>query len=304
MLSTIHSPAISNITGGRKSKNRKGALQVNLGPPFHLLTEIDSDAETPSPLTISFDFPKPKSFPLKTHIITVWSDSDSDSDSDSEPPIDDSQYIVIPSDSPFYSPPTPPTFQTVFDLLPVDNSQYISISSDSPFYSPPAPPTFQTAFDLPPVGFMPFACQALGDADRTAAELFHAELDRILPEEVKKELFLVDEQCLKGMDRELFSAPMDAFMDASLPRLHPASSSMPLTGHERCPDVPEDSNEQESVDSAALAPTYYLASFLDLRRQSVASLPPNLRGLFAQRAISTDKQPAIPAAVQQITPFL
>ncbi|KAJ6590170.1 hypothetical protein DFH09DRAFT_1141010, partial [Mycena vulgaris] len=169
MRSTPRPQAIalsSNKSGGRTSKDlsklkiHQSALQVNLGSPFRILLDVDSDVETPSPLTIFFDFPKTS--PLKTHATTVWADSDSDSDSDSESNASDGvQFISILSDNPFYFPPTPPTFQTTFglpewvdsgsdfDSYPdSDDSQYISIPSGSRFHSPTTPASFQTSFDL------------------------------------------------------------------------------------------------------------------------------------------------------------
>ncbi|KAJ7840524.1 hypothetical protein B0H14DRAFT_1058398 [Mycena olivaceomarginata] len=46
-----------------------------------------------------------------------------------------------------------------------------------------------------------------------------AELERALPSEVKKGLFLLDEGCLRSMGDELFSTLIDAFMDVCLSRL-------------------------------------------------------------------------------------
>ncbi|KAJ7750094.1 hypothetical protein DFH07DRAFT_550499 [Mycena maculata] len=263
MLSTITSQAIhfrSNKMGGTKPKDasklhrHQGVLQVNLGPSFHVLLDVDSDVETPSPLTLHFDLPKPTSSPLKAQ----WADSDSDSDSDTESECDVS-----------------------------DDSQYISIPSDSPFYCPPTPPAFHTAFDLPTIGCIPFACQALEGAEdysKSAAELFHAELEHLIPEEMKKDLFLVDGECLRSMDEELYLAPLDAFMDVCLARQRPATLSLPpIDSRLQSPDVPQDSNEQEFIDPAALSPKYYLASFLDLQQLSGTSLHPSLRPLLQAR---------------------
>ncbi|KAJ7125376.1 hypothetical protein C8R44DRAFT_782951 [Mycena epipterygia] len=273
-----------------KLQDHRGALQVNLGSPFRIVIDVDSDLETPSPLSLCFDISKLTLSPLKTPT-TPWSDFDSDSDSDTESELDsfeDAQDISIPWTSPFYSPPTPPTFQTVFDLPPLpeldaEDAQIVSIPSDSPFYSPPIPATFKTTFDLPPAGSIPFTCYALEESNN-AAELFHAELERIIPTEVKKDLFLVDEECLQGMDEELFSAPMDAFMDVCLSRLRPAT-------------LPLSSNEQHSADVAAVFPKYHLASFLDLQRLSASSLDPTLSALFSKRALSTTRWPASPVAL-------
>ncbi|KAJ6578917.1 hypothetical protein DFH09DRAFT_1148658 [Mycena vulgaris] len=311
MRSTPRPQAIalsSNKSGGRTSKDlsklkvHQSALQVNLGSPFRILLDVDSDVETPSPLTIFFDFPKTS--PLKTHATTDWADFDSDSDSDSESNASDGvQFISILSDNPFYFPPTPPTFQTTFglpewadsgsdfDSYPgSDDSQYISIPSGSRFHSPTTPASFQTSFDLSCASPVPSACQVLAgheDCATCAAELFHAELQRVIPPGVKQELFLVDEECLRRMDGELFSAPMDAFMDVCLAGLRPATLSLPsIASGLRYPDGP---NEQDPVDTAALCPTYYLASFLDLQQHSTAFLHPNLSVLFSKRTL---RQPA------------
>ncbi|KAJ7672072.1 hypothetical protein B0H17DRAFT_1208742 [Mycena rosella] len=214
----------SNIAGARKSKGQT-PLQVNLGSPFRILLDVDgsrsplSDISTPSPLSICFDFKKSSS-PLRTHVTTAWSDfHDSDSDSDEEEEADGS-----------------------------DASQYITILSDSPFYAPRSPPTFQVTFELPPLRRIPFACQALKCDEKSAADLFHAEFERILPSEVMQELFLVDEESLQGMDDELYSAPLDAFMDVCLARLSPATPST---------DVPAtDSDEQDAPDAAVGFPSF------------------------------------------------
>ncbi|KAJ6593213.1 hypothetical protein B0H19DRAFT_1089417 [Mycena capillaripes] len=266
MLPTIRTEvAFSMNASGRKSKDAKlqghqGALQVNLGPPFHLLQDADSDVETPSPLTLCFEFPKPPSSPL--HATTEWTDSDSDSD--------------VESESHFFD----------------DDSQYISIPCESPFYSPHSRPTFQKTFDIPPVPFAPQPPTTDEDDSEDFASQFRAELECILPSEVMKDLFLIDEECLKGMDEELFSAPMDAFMDVCLSRLRPTAT---ISGQRRR-DVPKIVEE-----SSARLPTYYLVSFLDMQRQD--SLPTALRELFCKRAMSAGQQ-ASPATARQIIPFL
>ncbi|KAJ6491604.1 hypothetical protein C8R47DRAFT_434509 [Mycena vitilis] len=187
MLSTIHSDAVSQKSKDTKLRGHRGVLEVNLGPPFHLLLDADSDLETPSPLTICFDFPKPPASPLRA---TEWTDSDTDSDSDAEPHV-------------------------------LDEAQYISIPHDSPFYCAPPPPAFQNAFDISPVAV---ASPPLTDDEEHATAQFRTELQRILPSDLKNELFLIDEDCLRGIDEELFSAPLDAFMDVCLARLRPATA--------------------------------------------------------------------------------
>ncbi|KAF7362454.1 hypothetical protein MVEN_00593000 [Mycena venus] len=252
---------------GIKLHGHQGSLEVNLGAPFQILLDADSDVETPSPLTLTFDFPKPPLSPLRA--TTEWTDSDSDSDAEFEPE-------------------------------PFDDSQYITVFSDSPFYAPHPPPTFQTTFDIPPV---PFAFQSSTAADDFSPESsviqFRAELERILPSELKKDLFLIAEECLKGMDEELFSAPMDAFMDVCLSRLRPATS---IPGRPPSADGPE--NSSKSGDASASLPKYYLASFLDLDRHDVTSLDPSLRELFCKRALSIGSRQASPAAARGITTFL
>ncbi|KAJ7787368.1 hypothetical protein B0H14DRAFT_3893129 [Mycena olivaceomarginata] len=82
--------------------------------------------------------------------------------------------------------------------LESDDSQYISISSGSPFYAAHPPVAFQTTFDVPlvPVPSKPL----LDDANYSEASVaqFRAEIERVLPSEVKEDLFLVDEGCLRS----------------------------------------------------------------------------------------------------------
>ncbi|KAF8161738.1 hypothetical protein K438DRAFT_305985 [Mycena galopus ATCC 62051] len=222
---------------GRKSKGAmlQGALEVNLGGSFRILMDADSDVETPSPLTLCFEFPKPPSSPLG--VTTEWPDSDSDSE--------------------------PVSF---------DDPQYIVISPDSPLYSPHPPPTFQKTFDIPRV---PFLSKPLLDDERyseSSVAQFRAELERIVSPQVQQNLFLVDEASLRGMDKDLFAAPMDTFMDVCLARLQPA------------PSIPTSAdalqNSSEPGDASTPFPRYYLASFLDLDRCD-PPLEPSLRELFA-----------------------
>ncbi|KAJ7099359.1 hypothetical protein B0H15DRAFT_543869 [Mycena belliarum] len=269
-----------NTTGSKKPAAFKlQGLQVNLGSPFRIvLLNVDSDVETPSPQSVCFDLRSSLTKTLPT--TNEWSDFDCDSDSDSESdsPCDDSQYISIPPHSPFYVPHPPPTFQSTFNVPSVPDStsesdgasydsQCISIWSDSPFYSAPTPPTLRSTFDLPPV---PLVANS-----RSITEDFHAELQRILPAEVKKDLFFVAEECLQGLDEELYTAPLDAFMDVCLARLRPATA------------LP--------VNAAALAPTCYLASFVEPKLHGAASLPPNFAGMFSKHTISTDRRRPGPA---------
>ncbi|KAJ7132995.1 hypothetical protein C8R46DRAFT_654177 [Mycena filopes] len=233
---------------GFQLQGEQGTLKVNLGAPFNLLLNADSDADTPSPLSICFDIPKSAPSPLRA-TSTEWTDSDSDSEPESDSDVDDAQVIVILSDSPFYTPPSPPEFQTTFELPP-----------------------------LPPASF---------ESDSVAAQ-FHAELGHILPEEVQKDLFLIDEESLRQMGDELFAAPMDAFIDVCLTRLRPPT---PAT------------QAPESEDASASCPTYYLASYLDPQRYADAVLAPAIRALFQKRTLSTCLQVG-PAAARQITPFL
>jgi hypothetical protein len=263
--------------------SQHGALQVNLGAPFHIILDTDSDLDTPSPLSLYFDFPKPPSSPLPVRP-TDWTDSDSDSELESE----------YPNSS--------------------DDSQYISISSDSSFYVPPTPPTFRTTFDVPVV---PFPCP--DDVDEDAAAQFRAELERVLPKEVKQDLFLIDDECLRGIDEELFWAPMDAFMDVCLARLRPATATSFSSERSDVPEDPSESSVSPSPSSSFLPPlliiacrfqarlarfpTYHLASFLDLQRHD--SLHPSLRDLFSKRAcaMSTGRQ-ASPATARKLITFL
>ncbi|KAJ7817268.1 hypothetical protein B0H14DRAFT_1388283 [Mycena olivaceomarginata] len=193
--------------------------------------------------------------------MSEWSD-DSDSDSDSE--LD----------------------------LESDDSQYISISSDSPFYTAHPPVAFQTTFDVPPV---PFPSKPLLDAasySKASVAQFRAEIERVFPPEVKKDLFLVDEGCLRGMDDELFSTPIDASMDVCLSRLRSTAS------------IPSPSSSSKSGGASAPFPKYYLASFLDLNRCDASSLDPSLRALFCKRALSARRPQASPAAAPGIILFL
>ncbi|KAJ7935361.1 hypothetical protein B0H13DRAFT_2305016 [Mycena leptocephala] len=241
MLPTIRPEAItfpSTEASGRKTKDAKhGALQVNLGAPFHILLDTDFDLDTPSPLSLYFDFPKPPSSPLPVRP-TDWTDSDSDSELESE----------YPNSS--------------------DDSQYISISSDSSFYVPPTPPTFRTTFDVPVV---PFPCPTTSTRRRRAVPR-RARARSSQGGEAGS--FPDRRECLRGIDEELFWAPMDAFMDVCLARLRPATATS--FSSERS-DVPEDPSE--SFARLARFPTYHLASFLDLQRHD--SLHPSLRDLFS-----------------------
>ncbi|KAJ7251142.1 hypothetical protein B0H12DRAFT_649850 [Mycena haematopus] len=246
---------------GMKSKGGalQGTLEINLGSPFRILLAADSGLETPSPLTLCFDFPKPPSSPLG--ITTEWTDSDSDSEAQFQPA--------------FFNDP-----------------QYIIISPDSPLYSPHPPPTFQTTFEIPRV---PFPSKPLldGDYSESAVAFFRAELEHILPSQAKKDLFLVDEAALRGMDEELFAAPLDEFMAACLALLQLAPSTRPPPP-----------NSSESNDTSPPFPRYYLASFLDLDRPDASPLDPSLRELFRKRTLLTSRSQASPAAKRETIPFL
>ncbi|KAJ7033406.1 hypothetical protein C8F04DRAFT_624058 [Mycena alexandri] len=135
----------------------------------------------------------------------------------------------------------------------------------------------------------PLSLSASFESDSVAAQ-FHAELRHILPEQVQKDLFLIDEESLREMDDELFAAPMDAFIDLCLAKLRPPTP------------IPTEALE-ESDDASASCPTYYLASYLDPQRHDDAVLPPTIRSLFRKHTLSTSPQ-ASPAAARQITPFL
>ncbi|KAJ7721477.1 hypothetical protein B0H16DRAFT_1602484 [Mycena metata] len=255
MSFTIRPSSKSIKSKGFRVQGQKGALKVNLATPFQLLLDVDSDSdpETPSPLSVCFDLQKPASSPLRTE----WADSD-DSDSSEEADFDsdheDSQVIVIPFYSPFYTPPSAPDFKTTFDDLP----------------------------SLPSASF---------ESDSIAAQ-FHAELGHILPEQVQKDLFLIDEAALREMDDELFAAPMNAFIDVCLAQLRPPAP------------IPTQAQE-ESDDASASCPTYYLASYLDPQRYDDAVLPAAIRSLFHKRTLSAGLHvQASPAAARQITPFL
>ncbi|KAJ7799975.1 hypothetical protein B0H14DRAFT_1698722 [Mycena olivaceomarginata] len=155
--------------------------------------------------------------------MSEWSD-DSDSDSDSE--LD----------------------------LESDDSQYISISSDSPFYIAHPPVAFQTTFDVP---LVPFPSKPLLDANYSEASVAQSRAEF---ERVKKVLFLVDEGCLRKMGDELFSTPIDAFMDVCLSRLRFITS------------IPSPNSSSKSGGASAPCPKYYLALFLDVPH-SAAGLP-------------------------------
>ncbi|KAJ7198491.1 hypothetical protein GGX14DRAFT_665711 [Mycena pura] len=284
----------SSASGERKSRSLfklrvpHSALQVNLGPPFQALLDADSDLETPSPLTLTFDVPTTAFSSLRA--ATGWADSDSDSEAEDTA---DEQVILVSSDSPFYTPPPRPTFQTTFNLPPVPcESQFILIAPDSPFYAPPPTPAFRTTFDLP--SRSDEVCSST-----SIAALLHAELSRILPPQVQKDLVLIDEECLSSMDEELVSAPLDAFIDVCLARLRPAT---PRLAEIQSADISAESGEQDSTD---VLPQYHLASFLDLqRRYSVDIVQPELLDLFRKRAFPSQRSPASPATARRITPFL
>ncbi|KAF7289303.1 hypothetical protein MIND_01392000 [Mycena indigotica] len=251
-LQGIH--ASQKSKGLYKLKGHKSPLQVHLGAPLQvLLDNDDSDADTPSPLTLCFDIPhSTASSPLRA--TTEWSDSDSDSDSESTPAEDESQTISVPAESPFYTPHAPPSFQTSFNIPPpLPESQFISIPAESPFYTPCAPPTFKETFDdLPPVHSVPFS--------KPIAALFQSQLDQFLPIDVRKALFLVDEQFLGDMEDDVVSAPLDAFANVCLRHL----------------PQPIDLEETTRVDDSL--PHYHLVGGSEV----VGGLAPELRCLFSK----------------------
>ncbi|KAJ7286923.1 hypothetical protein C8J57DRAFT_573884 [Mycena rebaudengoi] len=257
MSSTLRSPAKAS----QFSKLQR-ALQVKLGLSSH---DSDSDLESPSPLSICFDLSKgAATSPLYKSSLTIWTDSDSDSDSEPSPTgWDDAQYITISPDSPFYIAPATPSFRATFDLA--EESQCISIPADSPFHSAPPPPSFRSSFDILPLGH-----EDPSHADQeTVADLFYAEIERVMPCELRESVFVLDAEGLKGIDSEFYSAPMDAFMDVCLAGLRPASA------------LTVDATRSD-VDLAPPAPSYYLVSFQDLQQHRVAKLHPTLCGLFTR----------------------
>ncbi|KAJ6497432.1 hypothetical protein C8R45DRAFT_1093811 [Mycena sanguinolenta] len=209
-----------------------------------------------------------------------------DTDSDVETPSPLTLCFDFPK--PPSSPATTEWTDSDSEASPVsDEPQYIAIPHDSPLYSPHLRPAFDKSFEIPRV---PFPSQPrLDDEDYSA--YFHAELEHILPSDVKKDLFLVDEASLRGMDDDVFAAPLDAFMAVCLARL-------------QIPARPPPRSSGESGDISARFPKYYLASFLDLDRSDASPLDPSLRELFCKRALLTTRSQASPATTRETIPFL
>ncbi|KAK7057762.1 hypothetical protein R3P38DRAFT_3546467 [Favolaschia claudopus] len=256
----MHGSKFQLKDASRKPQSMKlpGTLEVSLGAPFAiLLTASDSDLDTPSPLSLYFDLSKPPSSPLRA--TSEWSDSDSDSEAE-------------------------------FALETADDSQYITILSDSPFYVPHSPPSFQKSFDIPAVPSPSSSSSSLSASHKDSVAQFRADLEHIFPSEMKKSLFLVDEECLKSIDEELFSAPLDAFVDVCLARLRP-NTLLPT--------------RDSAVEFSTPSPKYHLASFLDLDGDDASSLHPSLRELFTKHTPSTSTGwPAYPRTGREALSFL
>ncbi|KAK7472272.1 hypothetical protein VKT23_000393 [Stygiomarasmius scandens] len=146
-------------------------VSVDLGSPF-----CGSDLVNTFPVRSPLSQQRPSFIARPPGLYSAFYDSDSDSSEPEKQELEHEQYIFIPSTSPFYNPPSPPS--TVF-------------SSDC----------------------MSMACQALSERESfNVARMFHEELDRIVPRMDEKALDF-DIDCLNGVDEELLFAPMDVFRD-------------------------------------------------------------------------------------------
>ncbi|KAJ6631389.1 hypothetical protein B0H10DRAFT_1978490 [Mycena sp. CBHHK59/15] len=250
MLS-IRSHSESDGTCGRKSERVlfctsqvQGVVQEIFGSPsgFHLL-DADLDLEAPSPLPFSITY---------NSYTTEWVDSDSDEDSDEDSDLDaseDAQCISIPAGNPFHRPPpavvqnrlrfprnTAPVHCVASPWQPASEEdcqpetaavdapegQYISIPASSPFHAPPPPPSPKSTFD-------PRELHPRSAPSPSAAELFHAQVARIMPRALHGEAFTADAECLRAMDAALFCA-----------------------SERSCPDVPRDFSEEEECTAVPL----------------------------------------------------
>ncbi|KAK0459260.1 uncharacterized protein EV420DRAFT_311325 [Desarmillaria tabescens] len=208
----------------RRREDSQNILDLNLGSPF-LFEDVFSGL-TPSPRSLEFKLPLPSavapSSPLPlfsssfVEPFDAFVDSESDA-SDSEDEEDDTQYISIPSTSPFYHPPPKPRS---FDFAPWSESCSSSSS-------------------------MSFACDALSeDVGESAAILFHEKLDGI--PYVRDDVFIVDDEFLHEAGTELYVSPFDVYQDMYLDMLKNPVGLMSLHDEDPCPDVPVDFDEENA----------------------------------------------------------
>ncbi|KAK0241122.1 hypothetical protein EDD85DRAFT_1019992 [Armillaria nabsnona] len=196
-------------------------LDLNLGSPF-LFEDIISGL-TPSPRSLEFESPLPSAvipsspLPLFSSSFAEPFDTFVDSDaSDSEDEEDDTQYISIPSTSPFYHPPPKPRS---FTFAPWSESCLPSSS-------------------------VSFACDALSeDVGESAAILFHEKLDTV--SYARDDVFIVDDE-FHQVGAELYVSPFDVYQDIYLDALKNSVRLMSLHDEDLHQDVPVDFGEEDA----------------------------------------------------------
>ncbi len=196
-------------------------LDLNLGSPF-LFEDIISGL-TPLPRSLEFESPLPSAvipsspLPLFSSSFAEPFDAFVDSDaSDSEDEEDDTQYISIPSTSPFYHPPPKPRS---FTFAPWSESCLPSSSAS-------------------------FACDALSeDVGESAAILFHEKLDTV--PYARDDVFIVDDE-FHQVGAELYVSPFDVYQDIYLDALKNSVGLMSLYDEDLHQDVPVDFGEEDA----------------------------------------------------------
>ncbi|KAG7449883.1 uncharacterized protein BT62DRAFT_928640 [Guyanagaster necrorhizus] len=201
-----------------RCEDSQNVLNFSLGSPF-LFEDVISGL-TPSPRSLEFNIHLPSAItpssplPLFSSSFIEPFDAFVDSDaSDSEDEDEDTQYISIPSSSPFYHPPPKPHS---FGFAPW--SEACSASR------------------------MSLACDALSDdVGESAAMLFHEKLDVI--SHVRDDVFIVDEEFLHEAGMELYVSPSEVFQDVYLDALKNSVGLRSLHYEDPQPDVPVDSED-------------------------------------------------------------
>jgi len=161
--------------------------------------------------------------------------------------------------SPMTKAPTNPLTSIFFDWdeepqsATEEEEQCIIIAPGEPFYVPPTQPEASPS----PVSLKrhcrDFSCDALAVEStivKTAAQLFHEELDRII-QPLTSKTFVFNTECLQELDLELFVCPLDAFSESCMDSLKRSSSmQVPLwsSAFRSLPDVPRDFDSVDIID--------------------------------------------------------
>ncbi|KAJ7594212.1 hypothetical protein C8J56DRAFT_430671 [Mycena floridula] len=107
----------------------------------------------------------------------------------------------------------------------VEEEQCILIAPGEPFFEPPhwelPSPSEEYSCD--------FSCDALASSQKSAVQAFHEELERMI--QLLSKSFVLNVECLKELDDELFISPVDVFSEMCMDSMKKSDSvQVPLLG--------------------------------------------------------------------------